>query len=344
MAKKIKFALKMKDGIEVRTLKEFREAFALEQALAYFLDGKLLVWLEDRFYEEEAEKVSALENTDPELPRKLCDIFGVEYEEDTLSPEEIEYRNEKLKKLKEITEDDELLSKVDQVAFSQEELADLLSEGITTVYLCGDDFVIPTRKKDITFIGINTKLSFTSEQLKKYEENNIKLIDCYVLEDDIKTKILRILKIDMSDELNLDDFSTQIGRDNAIFLSKELIKELGLLDKYKYYPDNYKELAQKIVIKFTAPHFDEYAERYGLLKSTISNIMDNVDEEKMYDTIEQEFMKLEFLNGSLLQYAINYIYRSTDPVNETMIEDIKRSYFKKYEEPVKHMRVPRMPA
>ncbi len=33
MAKKIKFALKMKDGAEVRTLKEFREAFALEQAL-----------------------------------------------------------------------------------------------------------------------------------------------------------------------------------------------------------------------------------------------------------------------------------------------------------------------
>ncbi len=74
----------------MRTLKEFREAFALEQALAYFLDGKLLVWLEDRFYEEEAEKVSALENTDPELPRKLCDIFGVEYREGMLDKKEEE--------------------------------------------------------------------------------------------------------------------------------------------------------------------------------------------------------------------------------------------------------------
>ncbi len=49
--------------------------------------------------------------------------------------------------MKSITDDEKILSHVDSVAFSQEELADLLDEGIDTIYLCGADFVIPERVK-----------------------------------------------------------------------------------------------------------------------------------------------------------------------------------------------------
>ena len=47
MAKKIKFALKMKDGMEVRTLQELKSGFDLNAVMAYFLDGKLETWLSD---------------------------------------------------------------------------------------------------------------------------------------------------------------------------------------------------------------------------------------------------------------------------------------------------------
>ena len=90
MAKKIKFALKMKDGMEVRTLQELKSGFDLNAVMAYFLDGKLETWLSDRYYDDLADSMQELDKNDPELRKKLCGIFGVEYEGDTMSIEEIE--------------------------------------------------------------------------------------------------------------------------------------------------------------------------------------------------------------------------------------------------------------
>ena len=177
MAKKIKFALKMKDGVEVRNIQELRDNFDLNQVTVYFMDGKLETWLNDRYYDEEVEQIESLQKDDTELQKKLCQIFGVEYEEDTMTPEEIEARNRKLAKLKEITDDEEILANVDHVAFSQEELSDLLDEGMDTIYLCGDNFVIPERVKDKTYIGINTKLNLDAQKMERYEKNNIRLIN-----------------------------------------------------------------------------------------------------------------------------------------------------------------------
>ena len=178
MAKKIKFALKMKDGVEVRNLQELRNNFDLNQVTAYFLDGRLETWLSDRYYDELALSIQELNINDPDLQKKLCWILGVTYvEEKTESIEKIKIRSWKLEKLKSITDDEKILSHVDSVAFSQEELADLLDEGIDTIYLCGADFVIPERVKDKTYIGINTKLELTAEKLEKYQKNNIHLIN-----------------------------------------------------------------------------------------------------------------------------------------------------------------------
>lgn len=175
--KKIKFALKLKEGVEVRNLQELREGFDLNQVVAYLLDGKLETWLMDRYYEDLAEKIHDLDKSDPELRKKLCKIFEVEYEEDSLSVEEIEERNRRIKKLKEITDDEEIIKNVDKVAFSQEELADLLDEGQKTIYLCGTDFHIPVSKKGIRYIGVETKLDITQEEREKYQANDIELID-----------------------------------------------------------------------------------------------------------------------------------------------------------------------
>lgn len=52
----IKFPLKMKNDIEVRDLEGLKENFDIKKVVGYFLDGKLLKWLEARYYEEELEK------------------------------------------------------------------------------------------------------------------------------------------------------------------------------------------------------------------------------------------------------------------------------------------------
>ena len=177
MAKKIRFALRMNDNIEVRTLPELQEHFDIDSVMGYYLDGKLETWLEDRYYETEIEQIQALDREDPDLSRRLCEIFDVEYVRDALSQEEIETRNQKIEHLKEFTDDEEILAKVDSVAFSQEELADLLDEGLDTIYLCGEGFQIPSSKKNMTYIGIQTALTLTDEQHKKYKENGICFID-----------------------------------------------------------------------------------------------------------------------------------------------------------------------
>lgn len=184
MAKRIKFALKLKDDAEVRTLSELQEYFDIDRIMAYFLSGKLETWLKDRYYDAEADQVQELDKGDPDLSKKLCDIFGVEYLRDALTPEEIEARNKKIERLKEITDDEKILDKVDSVAFSQEELADLLDEGLDTIYLCGKDFHIPLSKRDMTYIGVQSKIEFTKDELAQYEAQNIRLVELIEMKDE----------------------------------------------------------------------------------------------------------------------------------------------------------------
>ena len=137
MARKVKFPLKMADGFEVRTLDELKEHFDVESIVGYFSDGRLLNWLQTRYYEDEADKVEQLEADDSQLHKKLCAIFGVESAQD-VDPEEIARRQERLNRLKQYTDDEKILERVDQVAFDQEDLGDLLDDDATLIYLCNN--------------------------------------------------------------------------------------------------------------------------------------------------------------------------------------------------------------
>ena len=146
MAKKIKFALKLKDGADVRTLEALQEHFDLEKVTAYFLDGKLLEWLEDRYYDEEAEKIRALDKDAKDFHKQLCNALGAPYEgEDEIDIEALERLNEKREKLQQLTADKDIIAHAAQTAFSQEDLAELLDEDEHTIYLCGEKFSIPSR-------------------------------------------------------------------------------------------------------------------------------------------------------------------------------------------------------
>ncbi len=177
MAKKIRFPLTMKDGAAVRTLEELREHFDLESVLGYFADGKLKTWLSDRYYDELADKVAALTTDMPDLNARLCEILGVEYssEADDTDFEALQRRNKKLRILREITADQNILDNVDAVAFDQDELFDILDEAPEVIYLYGEKFSIPFAKGNTTYIGINNpEVSLEKNELE-YKKNGIVL-------------------------------------------------------------------------------------------------------------------------------------------------------------------------
>lgn len=149
----VKFPLEVKNGVKARNILELKENFDIEKVVAYFLDGKLKNWLDARYYEEEAEAVKQLDGSDPELAKKLCKIFDAEYEKKAvMDTEEIARRNERIAKLKQFTDDEEIINNIDSVAFDQEELADLYDKGIEKIYLCEGNFNIPKAKQNIDYI------------------------------------------------------------------------------------------------------------------------------------------------------------------------------------------------
>ena len=154
MAKKIKFALKM-NNVDVRSLETLRENFDFEKAAAYFLNGKLIEWLESRYYNEEAEKIRNLNKDDKNFGKNLCTALGVDYQGNTeIDLDTTAGLNEKLAKLKQLTADEEIISHAAQVAFSQEDLVYLLEKGESNIYLCGEQFQIPVHLENRKYIGI----------------------------------------------------------------------------------------------------------------------------------------------------------------------------------------------
>lgn len=186
----VKFPLKMAGGTMVRTIEELRENFDLTAALAYYKDGRLEKWLENGYYDEEARKVAALDTASDNIAVELCAILGVSYAVSELEQAnlgDISQRHERLERLKQYTVDDSVLAAVDRVAFTQEDLNDLVSkcsfttssssvssnkftaatscwsstlagsiDPRTVIYLCGEHFAIPGDAGGITYVGINS--------------------------------------------------------------------------------------------------------------------------------------------------------------------------------------------
>lgn len=156
MAKKIKFALEMGNGISVRNLDDLKDNFDLAKVIGYFSDGKLLTWLQDRFYEDEARSLENLDINDPELAKKICKILDVDptpYEMN-VNHQIIATNQERLNKLKQYTTNIDILKKINNVAFNQEELAGMLENNVSEIYLCDNRFSIPLSQKNKRYIGL----------------------------------------------------------------------------------------------------------------------------------------------------------------------------------------------
>lgn len=167
MARKIKFPLEM-NGAEIRSLDELREYFSIFQVLTYLKNGKLDVWLRDRHLNEMADEIQELDLETSDWVKRLCMILKFSQEE------AIQFN--KLYLLKQYTDEPKYEKLVDYIAFTQNELKELLEKGVKEIYLCGEKFSIPLTNTGIKYIGINKPTAvIDSKETINWEEKEISI-------------------------------------------------------------------------------------------------------------------------------------------------------------------------
>lgn len=155
--KKIKFPLEMNNGVMVRNLEELRENFDLMRIVNYYAEGKLQIWLANRYYEEEFDKINDLDSNEEDFGQRICEILGGENSSGgfKIDVQKIIKKQKKIEKIKKYTDDEFIIRSVNNVACDQEELADLLDQDVNMIYLCGIRFAIPLSKGNIHYVGVN---------------------------------------------------------------------------------------------------------------------------------------------------------------------------------------------
>lgn len=177
MVKRIKFSLKMANGEQVRNIDDLRENFDLSSVMGYFADGKLLTWLEDRYYDEEIEAVKSLTKDDRDLGQKLCKIFDVKYDASMVKKIDVgsvERRNQKMSELKQYTTDTEILEKIDNVAVTQKEFVELLGKKLPEIFLLNNTYTVPPDLANVTLTGVGEViLKVNSNRYIDFENKNV---------------------------------------------------------------------------------------------------------------------------------------------------------------------------
>ena len=177
--KKIKLPLEMANGVMVRSLDELRENWDLEKIVGYFGDGRLVTWLNDRYYTDLAERVQKITAIGAEAQEQLCAVFGMEFKQDeVVDAEAVAERKRKLDLVRQYTSDDEVLKNIDHVAFNQEDLADLLDEDVEKIYLCNGKFVIPLGIRNKEYVGLgNAEIYIGKDEWIDFDKLGIKFRD-----------------------------------------------------------------------------------------------------------------------------------------------------------------------
>ncbi len=301
MARKIRFPLTMKDGAEVRTLDELKENFDMEAVLGYFADGKLATWLADRYYDDKAEAVSSLSTDTTDLNKKLCEILEVEYQENEKSAdlECIKQRNEKIRFLKGITDDTNIINNPDLVATNSDELFEILDQSPDKVYLYGEQYSIPVGAKNITYIGINnpTILIEKNKTILDYDEagisfQNVKYggtISPYFTEGE-----LLFLKNKYKEAFPLIKKAAEMNNPRAMYILACYYNNCYEVVKYDEKTRN--DWCQK------AFSYNEPVSMYGYASWCLDNDKDKVVYSKIFNDIEEMAKSGDILAESILGY------------------------------------------
>lgn len=166
MAKKIKFPLEFSDGVKVRNLEELQKYADVESILRYYHNGKLQTWLEARDYNDIVSQILSIDTNDISYVNTLCNILGIEYENLDIEVHEIQKNEEKLKRLRRLTSEENILVNVENIVFNQQELDEFVIQKPELIYLCADEnqiYTINKEIKNIRYIGLFGKPSIQVE-------------------------------------------------------------------------------------------------------------------------------------------------------------------------------------
>lgn len=181
MAKRIKFPLDMKDGIMVRTLEELQENFDVEKLVGHWLSGKLQMWLSDRHYEKHLEKIKTINTSSKTAINELCQVLNIYMGKDKINVEtdKIIKQQEKVKVVRQYTDDKEIMDHIDEVAMNQEELDVLLSCKCSKVFLLGEVFYINNELKKTALVGINNPIIvINTDFMIDFNKNEVQFYKC----------------------------------------------------------------------------------------------------------------------------------------------------------------------
>ncbi len=317
MAKKIRFPLNM-NGTDVRTIEELREHFDLESVLGYFTNGKLVTWLKDRYYDNEANAVEALSSDDTELSHKIMSIFGLASDNvsEEIDLESIQRRNEKLIKLRQFTDDNEIIDNVDCVAFNQDDLLDILDEGAEKIYLCQGEFEVPLTVKNRYYIGIgNPTVKLRQAESMDLSELNIKFKNACFL-DDIESQLKEELL--EADTVVKEEY---IDYQNAIQMVEEYKGKLLKHPSFVLYTNMFITRDFHAKLSYFSDHFTS---RDALINAMRNHL------QRPYDARRSEVeSKSRDDANTLIKYSVydnvkgNFYHDSIEEISETLQELIK---------------------
>lgn len=191
--RKNKFGLDFGDGAEIQTMEELREKFNLKKVMEYFKNRRLMAWLEDRFYSDEADALKSLKPADPNAPQKICEALGVDYEEyaeELDDAETVAWRQKRREKLRQYTDNERIIKRVDYVAFDQEDLEDIMRDAFlpNIIYLCDNFFRFPSgilRKTNIDYVGLGrVAIKIDSQKPIDFKKLNISFRNIKFVEDE----------------------------------------------------------------------------------------------------------------------------------------------------------------
>lgn len=182
MAKKIKFPLEFSDGVKVRNLEELQKYADVEGILRYYHNGKLQTWLEARDYNDIVSQILSIDTTDISYVNTLCNILSIEYEDLDVEVHKIQKNEEKLNRLRRLTSDENILANLENLAFNQQELDEIVIQKPELIYLCADEnqiYTINKKIKNIRYIGLFGKPSIQveAENIRELFDLGIKFKD-----------------------------------------------------------------------------------------------------------------------------------------------------------------------
>jgi hypothetical protein len=292
---KIKFPLVMADDEKVSTIEKLKEHFDIESVLKHYLDGKLLQWLGDRYYEDEMEAVAALDSNATDFKVRLAAVFGKTIQDDSVDLDTLRVRNERIARLKKYTDDEEIIKNIDLVAFDQEEFADLLDDGAETIYLCDGNFSIPKSKQDLNYIEVGEPVVVGKkeiETLKEEEEEANNDLYRANLMDEMIIKISEMPQFEMKNvpwggvyshiDITKGFSSEKAANDYAIDKIHEAVTIAGnslsaYSDSYEPFVEQYMEYFRMIYREYicvflgNADNFDE-----GFISKNIASLKESI--------------------------------------------------------------------